>query len=226
MPGSSAWKRQARVGFATHRLRDQLMRQNDGDTGDANAASIRLGHVHLKVRRLDRSVPFYTDILDLRLTERTGRYAFLAAGAEHHAVALEEIGDWTVEPSPRSVGVAHVAFEVPDRTTFVAAHRRLLEAGVPIIARDNGISWTFRFKDPDRNEIEIYLDRRDAPGGTKLWEGRCDGPLSARQPVAPGLWDAVAFRVTPVGRARPVALPESGGAVSRGLTKSCLPHEE
>jgi catechol 2,3-dioxygenase len=154
------------------------MRRNDGGTGDRNAARIRLGHVHLKVCRLERSVPFYTDVLGLRLTERTGRYAFLAAGAEHHSVALEELGDWTVKPSRRAIGVAHVAFEVPDRTAFVAAHRRLLEAGVPIIARDNGISWTFCFKGPDRNEIELYLDRRDAPGGTERWEGRRHGQLS------------------------------------------------
>jgi catechol 2,3-dioxygenase len=197
MLGNSAWEPQARAGFATQRVRDQLARRNDGDTGDETPAGIRLGHVHLKVCRLERSVPFYTDVLGLRLTERTGRYAFLAVGAEHHSVALEELGVWTVRPSRRALGVAHVAFEVPDRTAFVTAHRRLLEAGVPIIARDNGISWTFRFRDPDGNEIEIYLDRRDAPGGTQRWEGRCDGPLGARQPVAPALWDAVAFRVAP-----------------------------
>jgi catechol 2,3-dioxygenase len=163
--------------LATHRLHDPLARRNGGGGGDETPSGIRLGHVHLKVCNLERSVPFYTDVLGLRLTERTGRYAFLAAGAEHHSVALEELGVWTVKPSRRAIGVAHVAFEVPDLTTFVAAHRRLLEASLPIIGRNNGISWTLRFKDPDGNEIELYLDRRDAPGGAKLWEGRCHGPL-------------------------------------------------
>ena len=43
---------------------------------------------------------------------------------------------------------------------------------MPIISGDNGISWVMRFEDPDGNEIEIYLDRRKAPDGTVLWEGR------------------------------------------------------
>jgi hypothetical protein len=50
--------------------------------------------------------------------------------------------------------------------------RQWWAAKVSLIIRNNGISWAFRFKDPDRNEIEIQVDRRNAPGGTQLWGGR------------------------------------------------------
>jgi catechol 2,3-dioxygenase len=139
--------------------------------------ALRLGHVHIKVRDLNRSVPFYTRIFGLRLTEWVGRYAFLATENEHHSVALEEIGAWTVSPSRRAVGIAHVAFEVPDRATFAQVRRKLSDGDVPFISRNNGISWAMRFKDPDQNEIEIYVDRRHAPGGATLWKGRSHGPL-------------------------------------------------
>src|SRR5688500_18578447 len=124
----------------------------------AKTRNLRLGHVHLKVRDLNRSMPFYMRLLGLRLTEWVGRYAFLTAGNEHHSIALEEIGAWTVQPSRRAVGVAHVAFEVSDRAAFAAMRKRLLDADVPFISRNNGISWAIRFKDPDGHEVEIYVD--------------------------------------------------------------------
>jgi catechol 2,3-dioxygenase len=137
-----------------------------------SAPSMRLGHVHLKVRDLNRSLRFYTSVLDLRLTEQTERHAFLAIGTEHHSLALEEIGAWAVAPSRYAIGMAHVAFEVSDRAAFVAAHDRLLKASIPMICGDKGIRWAIRFEDPDGNEIEVYLDRRKALDGTALWEGR------------------------------------------------------
>ena len=118
---------------------------------------MRLSRVRLKVRDLNYSIQFYTSILGLRLTEHTGRFVFLAAGMDHHSVALEQFGALTIAPSRCSVGMARVGFEVPDRVAFVAAHDRLLRAGMPITIGDNGISWVMRFEDPDGNEIEIYL---------------------------------------------------------------------
>jgi catechol 2,3-dioxygenase len=147
---------------------------------DRSAAAIRLGHVHLKVAALDRALPFYLEILGLRLTERVGRFAFLAAGREHHSVALEEIGSWAARPPRHGRGVAHVAFEVPNIEAFTAMRRALLRARIPIISRNNGISWAIRFKDPDANEIEIYLDRRYTATGTLKWGGRWRAPFHLR----------------------------------------------
>ena len=147
-------------------------RERGGTLHRAKPGVLRLGHVHLKVRSLDGSVPFYTGLLDFRLNERVGRFAFLATGDEHHSIALEEVGDWVVRPSRRAVGVAHIALQAPDSETFAAIGKKLLEAKLPLISRNNGISWAFRFKDPDRNEIEIYVDRRRSPGGMQLWGGR------------------------------------------------------
>jgi catechol 2,3-dioxygenase len=156
------------------RLRDErrLAVETHRSSPKESAPSMRLGHVHLKVRDINRSLRFYTSVLDLRLTEHTGRDAFLAFGTEHHSLALEEIGAWAVPPPRHAIGVAHVAFEVFDRAAFVAAHDRLLKASIPMICSDKGISWAIRFEDPDGNEIEVYLDQRKAFHGSALWEGR------------------------------------------------------
>lgn len=159
-----------------------LVRRPEPKTGERphpvkTPPAMRLGHVHMKVRDLERSLPFYQRVLGLRLTERFGRMAFLAFGEEHHSLALEEIGAMGSIPDRAALGAAHIAFELAD-TEALASLRRILRAHrVPLKARNNGVSWTLRFHDPDGYELEAYLDRRRAPGGTPLWEGRWHKPF-------------------------------------------------
>lgn len=140
----------------------------------------RIGHVHLKVRDLERSVAFYRRVLGLEVTERAGSgFAFLSGGDAHHELALQEVGEGAGSPPRRSVGLYHTAWEVPDRETFADAREALSEAGVSARAVDHGISWALYFRDPDGQGVEIYLDRRNAPGGTVRWRGQTR-PLSER----------------------------------------------
>jgi len=173
------------IAFDRHAWRQRKSVNGHRANHHAKTRSLRLGHVHIKVRDLNRSVPFYIRMLGLRLTEWVGRYAFLAAGHEHHSVALEEVGNWSVNPSRRAVGVAHIAFEVPDRAAFNAMQNKLRDEKVPFISGNNGTSWAFDFKDPDGNEIQIYVDRRHSPGGAELWKDRWYGPLKSEDEPAP-----------------------------------------
>lgn len=138
-----------------------------------SSPSTRIGHVHLKVRDLERSVAFYRRILGLEVTERVGPgFAFLSSGESHHELALQEVGEGAESPPPRSVGLYHTAWEVADREAFADARDVLAEAGVAAEAVDHGISWALYFRDPDGQGVEIYLDRRGAPGGTERWRGQ------------------------------------------------------
>lgn len=140
----------------------------------------RIGHVHLKVRDLERSVDFYRAVLGLEVTERAGRgFAFLSGGDAHHELALQEVGEGAGPQPRRSVGLYHTAWEVPDREAFAHARETLSEAGVSARAVDHGISWALYFRDPDGLGVEIYLDRRDAADGTEQWRGRTR-PLTDR----------------------------------------------
>jgi catechol-2,3-dioxygenase len=52
-------------------------------------ANVRIGHVHLKVADLDRSLAFYRDVLGFEVTQRLGSQAvFLSAGGYHHHIGL------------------------------------------------------------------------------------------------------------------------------------------
>jgi catechol 2,3-dioxygenase len=132
----------------------------------------RIGHVHLKVRDLKKAIEFYTQFLQMRVTERVGeQFVFLSGGPHHHEVALQSVGS-DAPPAPRrSPGLFHVAFEVPDKRSFAVAYRALVDAGVSVYPVDYGISWAMYFKDPDGNGVEIYVDTRQDPQGRELWGG-------------------------------------------------------
>lgn len=132
-----------------------------------------IGHAHIKVRNLERSIKFYTRFFSLKLVEQVGNhYAFLSDSHFHHEIALQQVGNNAPQPPPQATGLYHLAFEVPDRRSFALAYQALTEAGVRVAPVDHLISWAIYFDDPDGNGLEIYWDTRSQPHGEKLWRGR------------------------------------------------------
>jgi len=123
---------------------------------------VRIGHVHLKVADLERSLRFYCGILGFELTQRYGtQAAFVSAGGYHHHIGLntwESLGG--SPPPPRTTGLYHVAILYPTRRALAEALHRLLAAGVPLVgASDHGVSEALYLRDPDDNGVELYWDR-------------------------------------------------------------------
>lgn len=136
------------------------------------AASPRLGHVHLEVRDLERSIAFYREVIGLEESERLGEtFAFLTSSNDHHTLALQAIGEGAGPAAPGAVGLYHVAFELPSAEALEAALRRLDRRRVPWSAVDHGISWAVYFDDPDGIGLELYVDRRRRAAGRPAWHG-------------------------------------------------------
>jgi catechol 2,3-dioxygenase len=136
---------------------------------------VRVGHVHLKVADLERSIAFYRDVLGFEVTQRIGdSAAFLSDGGYHHHVGLNTWESRGGEPpAPGSTGLYHVAFLYPSRRALAAALRRLTEAGVALDgAADHGVSEALYLRDPDGNGVELYRDRPEAE-----WPRDADGRL-------------------------------------------------
>lgn len=137
---------------------------------------VRIGHVHLKVSDIERSLRFYRDILGFEITQRYGKKAvFLSAGGYHHHLAINV---WESEggraPPPGSTGLYHVAILYPTRAELARALRRILEAGILLDgASDHGVSEALYLHDPDGNGIELYCDRPQAE-----WPRTADGGLA------------------------------------------------
>ncbi|MEO0618251.1 MAG: VOC family protein [Pseudomonadota bacterium] len=136
-------------------------------------SGVRIGHVHLKVADLERSLGFYCGVLGFGLKQRYGREAaFLSAGGYHHDVAIntwESFGG--PQPAPGTTGLFHLAVLYPDRAALADALRRVEDAAIGLDgASDHGVSEALYLRDPDGNGVELYCDRpsdewpRDADG--------------------------------------------------------------
>ena len=136
----------------------------------------RIGHVHLKVSDLDRSVAFYRDLLGFDVVARYGNQAaFLSAGGYHHHIGLntwESLGG--TRPARGTTGLYHFAINFPERIDLARAFKSLVEAGWAIGgASDHGTHEAIYLDDPDGNGIELAWDRDksywlDADGAIKM----------------------------------------------------------
>ena len=137
---------------------------------------VRIGHVHLKVADLERSLAFYEGVLGFELTIRYGsQAAFLSAGGYHHHIGLNT---WESQggspPAPGTTGLYHHAILYPSRRELAVALKRLLAAGWPITgASDHGVSEAIYLHDPDGNGVELYRDRPESE-----WPRSQSGELS------------------------------------------------
>ena len=140
------------------------------------AAKASIGHVHLKVADLQRSLGFYHDVLGFEVTQRYGsQVAFLSAGGYHHHIGLntwESAGGQP--PPPGTTGLYHVALLYPTRADLADALRRVLDAGIPLDgAADHGVSEAVYLRDPDGNGVELYWDKPK-----EQWPRTADGGLA------------------------------------------------
>lgn len=122
----------------------------------------RIGHVHLKVSDLERSLKFYRDLLGFTVQQYYGDSAvFISAGGYHHHIGLNTWHSKNAAPAPvNSAGLYHIAILYPTRRDLAIAVKRLVNAGYPLTgAADHGVSEAIYMNDPDLNGVELYWDK-------------------------------------------------------------------
>ncbi len=122
----------------------------------------KIGHIHLTVGDLDRSLGFYRDVLGFEVTATYGDSAvFLSAGGYHHHIGLNVWNGKGATPPPQGhSGLYHFAILFPTRLELAKVFKNLIDAGYPITGfSDHGVSEAIYLNDPDGIGVELYCDR-------------------------------------------------------------------
>jgi len=136
---------------------------------------VTIGHVHLTVSDLDRSLAFYRDLLGFEVTARYGTSAvFLSVGGYHHHIALNTwAGKGATPPPAGHTGLYHFAILYPTRKELATILQKLIDAGYPLTGTaDHGVSEALYLNDPDGNGVELYADRPRSE-----WKVKNDGEV-------------------------------------------------
>ena len=136
-----------------------------------------LGHVVFYVKDLEQSLAFYRDLLGFNEVGRifNGAAAALTAGRTHHELLLIQVGDAPSSPKGRRRGLYHIGIKVGDSLDELRhAKRELEQAGVAIDGMsDHTVSQSLYLKDPDGNEVELYVDADES-----IWKNNPEAVVS------------------------------------------------
>ena len=141
-----------------------------------------LGHVVFYVSNLERSVRFYRDLVGFQEVGRIfgNKAAALTAGRTHHEILLIEVGAAPGPPQGRRLGLYHIGIKVGDSLDELrTAKAELEQAGVVIEGMsDHTVSQSLYLRDPDGNEVELYVD-----ASPETWEKNPQAVLSPIKPL-------------------------------------------
>lgn len=125
-------------------------------------AGTHIGHVHLKVSDIEKSLEFYQGMLGFEIMQRYGAQAvFISAGGYHHHIGLNTWHSKGAGPAKvNAVGLYHTAIVYPERKDLAAVLMRLIDANYPLTgSSDHGVSEAIYLNDPDGNGVELYWDK-------------------------------------------------------------------
>ena len=138
-----------------------------------------LGHVPRSVKDLQRSIGFDRDLLGFEEVGRivNGAAVTLTSGRTHHELLLIQVGDAPGPPPGSRRGLYHIGIKVGDSLDELRqAKREVEQAGIAIDGMsDHTVSQSLYLKDPDGNEVELYVDAEES-----LWK---NNPAAVVSPI-------------------------------------------
>jgi catechol-2,3-dioxygenase len=120
-----------------------------------------MNHAVLYVRDARATAAFYRDLLDFVtvIDDPQGRFMFMRAPASpnHHDIAFFTIGSGAGPSTAgkQTVGMYHIAWEVPSLDDLAAVHEKLVAAGALVGTSDHGANKSLYAVDPDGLEFEV-----------------------------------------------------------------------
>ncbi len=143
-------------------------------------APVKMAHVVLRTNRYDEMIAWWKTVLELEVMHANPFVTFLTFDEEHHRIAIAQLPDLK-DKLPNAVGVDHFAFSYASVGDLLATHERLAAQGIrPSTSIHHGVTLSFYYLDPDRNEVELQVD---AFGAQAELNAFLAGGAFARNPI-------------------------------------------
>lgn len=155
----------------------------------------RVGHLVLKVRDLERSRKFFTEVLGFpQVGENDRGMLFFSTDVNdnHHMLALREARAGAAMPVPEQIGMEHVSFEVATFAELQDVYRKFKQHNVRLHQTIfHGVTKSIYFYDPDGNLLEVYCNvppevYRKTVSNPYYNYGHIDDELEGKIPQRPG----------------------------------------
>ncbi|MGH7872576.1 MAG: VOC family protein [Candidatus Binatia bacterium] len=155
----------------------------------------RVGHLVLKVKDLERSRKFFTEVLGFpQVGENDRGMIFFSFDVKdnHHMLALREAKPGAAMPDLEQVGMEHVSFEVATFAELQEVYRKFKQHDVKLRHTVfHGVAKSIYFYDPDGNVLEVYCnvppeEYRKTVSNPYYNYGTIDDELDGRVPQKPG----------------------------------------
>jgi catechol 2,3-dioxygenase-like lactoylglutathione lyase family enzyme len=121
-------------------------------------APARMAHVVLRTNRYDEMIAWWKAVLELEAMHANPFITFLTFDEEHHRIAIARLPNLK-DKVTNAVGVDHFAFSYASVGDLLATVERLAEQGIrPSTSIHHGVTLSFYYLDPDRNQVELQVD--------------------------------------------------------------------
>jgi catechol-2,3-dioxygenase len=117
-------------------------------------------HLNLKTTRLQEMIDWYGVLVGAEVLHQDDVGAWLSNDEANHRIALLAFPGFTDDPEKETrTGLHHSAFEYASFEDLNASYLRLREAGIePDFCLDHGMTFSYYYKDPDGNHVELQVD--------------------------------------------------------------------
>jgi catechol 2,3-dioxygenase len=117
-------------------------------------------HVNLKTNRIEEMVEWYGLVVGMRPNFFSGSFAFLTNDEANHRIAILGAPPFREDPDRETlIGMHHTAFEFDSLGDLLGRYETLKAAGIlPVGCVDHGLTMSFYYADPDRNQVELQSD--------------------------------------------------------------------
>lgn len=128
-------------------------------------------HLNLKTTRLQEMIDWYALVVGSAVVFQDENGAWLTNDEANHRIALLAFPGFVDDPDKEMrTGLHHSAFEYASFEDLNSSYLRMREAGVvPDICIDHGMTFSYYYKDPDGNRVELQCDNFGDWAMSKAW---------------------------------------------------------